>query len=253
MATPLVEVVGLGKRYPPPFRPLAWLRGDRPGPREALVDVSFDIQPGEVVGLVGPNGAGKSTLLRILAGLLLPSAGTARVASCDVVAERPHSRREVGSALSEDRGLSGRLSARENLRFFAALFGLHGQPAHARIAELAERFEAVKLLDRDVRTLSSGEKARLALIRALLHRPKVVLLDELTRSLDPGAATRLRRQLVSEVSSHGAAVLFASHDLQEVEAITSRALLLEHGRAVAFGPWAQVQEPAQRVFSQVEA
>ncbi|MBX5484759.1 MAG: ABC transporter ATP-binding protein [Myxococcaceae bacterium] len=253
MAEPLVEVQGLAKTYPPPLRPLARLRGRSEPPREALRDVSFEIAGGEVVGLIGPNGAGKSTLLRILAGLLLPSSGTARVAHLDVVADRPRSRRAIGAALSEDRGLSPRITARENLRFFAALFGLNGREAASRIAELAERFEASSLLDRPVRNLSSGEKARLVLIRALLHRPQVVLLDELTRSLDPGAAIRLRRQIAREVADRGAAVLFASHDLMEVESLSRRVVLLDRGRCVAFGPFAEVRQRADEVFARAEA
>jgi ABC-2 type transport system ATP-binding protein len=245
-----VEVAGLSKTYPPSFHPIGWLRGTRPGPRQALFDLSFEIGQGEVVGLIGPNGAGKSTLLRILAGLLLPSSGTARVSGRDVVMDRPHSRSEVGAALSEDRGLSPRLSARENLRFYAALFGLGPSEGDARIAELAPRFEASALLDREVRTLSTGEKARIVLVRALLHRPKVVLLDELTRSLDPGAALRLRAQVVSEVAGRGAAVLFASHDLHEVEAISSRVLLMKKGRRVAFGPLDEIRSAADEVFAE---
>ncbi|MGA9520085.1 MAG: ABC transporter ATP-binding protein [Myxococcaceae bacterium] len=245
-----VEVRLLAKTYPPPFRPIAWVRGQRPGPRQALEDLSFEIASGEVVGLIGPNGAGKSTLLRILAGLLLPSAGSAVVSDRDVVRDRPSSRQQVGAALSEDRGLSPRLTARENLRFYAALFGLSRREGEARIADLAPRFEATSLLDREIRTLSTGEKARIVLVRALLHRPRVVLLDELTRSLDPGAARRMRGQVVSEVAGHGAAVLFASHDLHEVEAITSRVLLLRKGRRVAFGPFSEIRAAADEVFTE---
>jgi ABC-2 type transport system ATP-binding protein len=206
-----------------------------------------------VVGLIGPNGAGKSTLLRILAGILLPSSGTALTAGRDVVLDRPRSRGEVGAALSEDRGLSPRLSARENLRFYAALFGLSGSEGEARVGELAPRFEASALLDREVRTLSSGEKARVVLVRALLHRPKLVLIDELTRSLDPGAARRLRAQVVSEVAGRGSAVLFASHDLQEVEAISSRVLLMRKGRRVAFGTFDEIRKNAEEVFAEAPA
>ena len=253
MSAPLVEVRDLAKTYPPPFRPLHLLRGRRGEGRQALRGISFDIAEGEVVGLIGPNGAGKSTLLRILSGLLLPTDGSARVADLDVVKDRPHSRRALGAALSEDRGLSPRLSARDNLRFFAALFGLSRQDAEQRIAELGERFEAMRLLDRPVRTLSTGEKARLVLIRALLHRPKVVLLDELTRSLDPGASARMRTHVAREVAGRGAAVLFASHDLQEVESLASRVLLLDGGTCAAFGPFAEVKAHADQVFAKVQA
>ncbi|WP_158502091.1 ABC transporter ATP-binding protein [Vitiosangium sp. GDMCC 1.1324] len=248
---PEVEVVALEKTYPRPLWPWARLRGRKEAPRAALRGVSFEVRAGEVVALIGPNGAGKSTLLRILSGLLLPGAGTARVASRDVVRERPECRREVGAALADDRGLSPRLTARQNLSFYAALYGVPTHEVDARIQELAGTLEARRLLDREVRTLSSGEKARVVMMRALLHRPRVLLLDEVTRSLDPGAARRLRTRLLSEVAARGTAVLFASHDLAEVEAVAHRVLLLDAGRIAAAGTFAEVRPVAESVFAAV--
>jgi ABC-type multidrug transport system ATPase subunit len=244
-ALPEVEVLGISKSYPPP----PWRLGGRRSPLMALDNVSFAVRSGELVALIGPNGAGKSTLLRILAGLLLPSRGAARVAQLDVVRDRPKSRQVIGTVLSEDRGLSPRLTVKENLEFYATLYGLGRSDAFARIAELAERFEATPFLHREVRTLSTGERARAVLIRALLHRPRVVLLDEVTRSLDPGAASRLRRQILAEVAGRGAAVLFASHDLSEVQAVASGVLLLHQGQAARFGSFAQVRPEAERIFA----
>lgn len=256
MPPPAIEVVGLSKRYPPPFRLRHLIPGVRrrhPGPEKpALDNVSFSVSPGDILAIIGPNGAGKSTLLRILCGLLLPSSGTARVASLDVVTDRPHSRRQIGAALSEDRSASPRLTVRQNLRFFGSLYGLSGKASHLRIAELAERLEMVPLLDRTVRTLSMGEKARVGLARALLHRPSVVLLDEVTRSLDPGAAKRIRQKVLAEVAGSGAAVLLASHDLVEVESLASRVLLLHRGTIAAAGTFAEIRGRAEEVFSAVE-
>ncbi|HYO58028.1 ABC transporter ATP-binding protein [Archangium sp.] len=246
-----VEAVALEKTYPRPWWSWARLRSRKEAPRIALRGVSLEVRAGEVVALIGPNGAGKSTLLRILSGLLLPSAGTARVASRDVVRERPGCRREVGAALADDRGLSPRLTARQNLRFYAALYGVPPREVDPRIAELAGTLEARRLLDREVRTLSTGEKARVVLMRALLHRPRVLLLDEVTRSLDPGAARRLRTRLLSDVAARGAAVLFASHDLAEVEAVAHRVLLLDGGRIAAAGTFAEVRPAAEAVFAAV--
>jgi ABC-2 type transport system ATP-binding protein len=248
---PEVEVTALEKTYPPPFWPWARLRGRKVEARPALRGLSFDIHAGEVVALIGPNGSGKSTLLRILSGLLLPDAGTARVASRDVVRERPQCRRDVGAALSDDRGLSPRLTPRQNLRFYAALYDVPGAEVDARIEELAGALEARRILDREVRTLSSGQKARVVLMRALLHRPRVLLLDEVTRSLDPGAARRVRTRLVADAAARGTAVLFASHDLAEVEAVAHRVLLLDAGRLLASGPFAQVRAAADAVFAAV--
>lgn len=247
MSAAEIDVTHLTKRYPPPLAPFRFWARESP-PVCALQDISFQVHPGEVVAIIGPNGAGKSTLLRILCGLLLPTEGSARVAQLDVVIDRPRSRRAVGAALADDRGLSPRLSVRQNLEFFAALYSLETRDVPRRISELAERLEATPILDRYVRTLSSGERARAVLIRSLLHRPRVLLVDELTRSLDPGAAVRLRAQILEDVARQGSAVLFASHDLSEVEAIASRVLLLSEGRVAAFGTFAQVNSAAKSVF-----
>jgi ABC-2 type transport system ATP-binding protein len=246
----VLEVDRLGKRYPKPIFGRPWQLRPPVLEREALRNVTFQAAAGEVVALIGPNGAGKSTLLRILAGLLLPSEGRARVAQLDVVADRPRSRAVVALALSDDRGLSPRLTVRENLEFFAALYAMRSRDAAERIRSLAERLEASALLDRPVRTLSTGEKARAILVRVLLHRPKLVLVDELTRSLDPGAAVRIRRQLLADAAGQGATVLFASHDLSEVQSIASRVLLLAHGRAAAWGRYEEVQPVANEVFAE---
>ncbi|MBU8896031.1 ABC transporter ATP-binding protein [Corallococcus sp. M34] len=248
---PQVEVVALEKTYPPP--PFAWLRGRRARPRPALRGLSFHVDAGEVVALIGPNGAGKSTLLRILCGLLLPEGGHARVAGLDVVEGRPEVRRHVGAALSDDRGLSPRLTPRQNLRFFAALYDVPSHEVDPRIEELARMLEAQPLMDREVRTLSSGEKARVVLMRAMLHQPRVLLLDEVTRSLDPGAARRVRTRVLGEAAARGTAVLFASHDLEEVRAVAARVVLLDQGRIAAQGRYADVHPAAQALFALAEA
>jgi ABC-type multidrug transport system ATPase subunit len=243
-----IAVRGLSKRYPAPW---SWARlsGGSAAPPEALRDVTFQLAPGEVLALIGPNGSGKSTLLRILAGLLLPTRGDARVAELDVVRDRPASRARVGTAWGEDRGLSSRLSVRENLRFFGALYGLSSGRVAERIAALARQLESTALLDRPVRTLSGGERARAALMRALLHAPKVLLLDEVTRSLDPGAGARIRAWLLDEAKRSGLAMVIASHDLSEVAAMAGRVLVLDAGATAALGPWDEVRAAAQSVFA----
>jgi ABC-2 type transport system ATP-binding protein len=246
--SPAISVRALSKRYPAPGWP--WRRADR---SDALRDLTFELSSGEVLALIGPNGSGKSTLLRILAGLLLPTTGEARLGELDVVRDRPASRGRVGAAWGEDRGLAARLSVRENLRFFGALYGLSGPAISERVGALAQRLECAPLLDRPVRTLSGGERARAALMRALLHGPKLLLLDEVTRSLDPGAGARIRSWLVEEAKRSGLAVVVASHDLAEVAAVAGRVLLLDRGAAAAFGPWSDVRSTAESVFARSAA
>lgn len=229
---PEIETHSLGKTY---LRP-------------ALREVTFEVKSGEIVTLIGPNGAGKSSLMRILAGLLLPSTGRARVGQCDVVKDRPRSRRQVGVALSNDRGLSSRLSVRDNLIFFGALYGLPGRQTLQRIHQLAIPFESEKLLSKPVRTLSSGEKARIVLIRAMLHRPRVLLLDEVTQSLDPGTAARIRLELLRQVEQDGTAVLLATHDLVEAKLLGKRTLLLNHGSVEAFGNYLSIESTVTAAF-----
>jgi ABC-type multidrug transport system ATPase subunit len=201
----------------------------------ALRGVSFDVQRGEAVALLGTNGAGKTTLLRILATLLLPTKGRARVAGFDPAREPAAVRNHIGYHAGSDLGFYPRLTARENLRFFGRLNHLSDAYLETRIPAAAQQFQVADCLDRQVRTLSSGTIQRLSLLRALLHQPQVLLLDEPTRSLDPLAAGDFRRFLKSEIlGRHGTTLLFASHTLSEIEFLADRIAVLKDGRLVAF-------------------
>jgi ABC-type multidrug transport system ATPase subunit len=197
----------------------------------ALRGVSFELKHGEILALVGANGAGKSTLLRILTTLLIPTHGRARVCGFDVAQEPAKVRLQIGYHTGADACFYARLSGRENLNLFAGLNNLSSNETARRIAELTDLFGLGPLLDRQVRTLSTGNIHRLGLARAMLHRPSVLLLDEPTRSLDPLAAAEFRRFLLEQiVGKHGAAVLFASHTLSEVEQLAGRVMVLDRGR-----------------------
>jgi len=238
VATEALRVEELEKYFPPAaggwrgfLHPLA--KATSP----ALRGVSFSVQSGEVVALVGANGAGKSTLLRILTTLLLPTKGRAWVGGADVAREPARVLRQLGFHSGSDSSFYARLTARENLRLFAALNNIAHAEASARIAHLSELLHLDSVLERQVRTLSTGTVHRLGLARALLHRPSVVLLDEPTRSLDPLAAAEFRRFLRDEVvRGQGATVLFASHTLAEVEQLAARVALLHSGRLLACEP-----------------
>lgn len=201
----------------------------------ALRGVSLQVKQGEAVALLGVNGAGKTTLLRILATLLLPTRGTAALAGHDTTKEPAAVRRQIGYHAGSDLGFYARLTGRQNLQFFGRLNHLADKFCADRIADLGERLGLQNNLDRQVRTLSSGTIQRLSLLRALLHQPKILLLDEPTRSLDALAAADFRRFLKAEVlRGQGTPLLFASHTLQEIEFLADRVAVLNQGKLLAF-------------------
>ena len=200
----------------------------------ALRGVSFEVPPGEVFALVGANGAGKSTLLRILTTLLIPTRGRAQVGGFDVAREAAKVRLQIGYHTGGDACFYARLTGRENLVLFAGLNNISLAAASRRIDELSEPFGIGELLERQVRTLSTGNIHRLGLARAMLHRPSILILDEPTRSLDPLAAAEFRRFLLEQiVGAHGTTMIFASHTLAEVEQLAGRIAVLEGGRLLA--------------------
>jgi ABC-2 type transport system ATP-binding protein len=214
-----IRLVGLSRTYRP--------RGGRAV--QALEGVSFEVRPGEIVGLLGANGAGKTTTVRILATLLLPTGGEATVAGADVVREPRRVRSLCGVSFGGDLGLYGRLSARDNLRYFATMYRLDPRRARDRVELLLRQ---VGLADRAadrVENFSRGMRQRLHLARAVLHDPAVLLLDEPSAGLDPHAARDVRA-LVSGLAEQGRAILLTTHDLWEAEALCSRIVVLDHGR-----------------------
>src|SRR5271156_1248406 len=225
----------LEKSYPPAMSGWRALLQPFAAPNVAAVKgVSLEVKAGEAVALLGANGAGKSTLLRILATLLLPSRGTVMVGGFDAAREPAAVRRQLGYHAGSDQGFYPRLTGRENLRFFGRLNHLSDTFLRSRIRELAKHFELENWLEKQVRTLSSGTIQRLSLVRTLLHEPKVLLLDEPTRSLDALAATDFRRYLKSEVlGRQGTALLFASHTLPEIEFLADRVAILKEVELIA--------------------
>jgi ABC-type multidrug transport system ATPase subunit len=200
----------------------------------ALRGVSFEVAHGEAVAILGANGAGKTTLLRILATLLLPTRGTAKLAGHDTTNDPASVRKQIGYHAGSDLGFYPRLTGGENLRFFGRLNHLPDSVITERIASLGERFNVVEALNRQVRTLSTGTIQRLSLLRSLLHDPKVLLLDEPTRSMDAIAAGNFRRFLKTEIiSRRGTSLLFASHSMQEIELLAGRVAILHQGIVVA--------------------
>ncbi|MFM8800176.1 MAG: ABC transporter ATP-binding protein [Tagaea sp.] len=219
MSVPAINVRDLTKRF----------RDDGP---PAVDAISFAVPRGTVVGLLGGNGAGKTTTISMLLGILVPTAGTVDVLGVDMVANRyPALARLNFSSPYVD--LPARLSVRENLSVFGGLYGVADLPA--RIAELADLLDLGPILDRKTGSLSSGQKTRAALAKALINRPELLLLDEPTASLDPDTADRVRGHLADYAKRSGAAILLASHNMAEVERLCADVLMMKGGRIVDRG------------------
>jgi ABC-2 type transport system ATP-binding protein len=193
----------------------------------ALRGVDLEVPAGSVCGIIGPNGSGKSTLLRILATSVLPDGGRARVQGRDVVSDSRHVRSLIGLSTGDERALYWRLSARQNLEFAAALFGV--KPARPEIDSALELVELDADADRPVSGYSQGMARRLGLARALLHRPPVLLLDEPTRSLDPNATSHFHQVLRQIQVERGVTTLMTTHDLDEAASLCDEVRALRDG------------------------
>lgn len=222
-----VTIENLSKTYPTSFPRLKkFFRLPAKPPIEALKNVSFEIADGEIFGLIGKNGAGKTTLTKIIATLVQPSAGRVSVKNFDSVENEVAVRSLIGLATAEERSFYWRLTSEQNLIFFARLYGMTDNQARKRIAEIFEHLNLTELKKRRFAELSTGNKQRLAVARALLPAPPVLLLDEPTRSLDPLAAAEMR-DLIRSLA--GVSVLLTSHNLSEVEELCSRVAIISKG------------------------
>lgn len=228
---PSISVKDLTKVYQPSPRWMkALVKSAISEPVVALDGISFDVGPGEICAVVGPNGAGKTTTFRTLVGLTTPSSGQAMVSGFDCEHESVAVRRMVGWMPGEERSLLMRLTCNENLRFHGRLQGLTGSDLQARIADALAKVGIAHAAEHSVFALSSGMRARLQLARSLLHRPRVLILDEPTGAVDPVAAHELLRLIVSIVEEDRLAAVISSHRLEEIEALHSHVILLDQGR-----------------------
>jgi ABC-2 type transport system ATP-binding protein len=199
----------------------------------ALDSLDLEIPLGEVFGLLGHNGAGKTTTIRLLTGLISPTSGTSHVLGLESISKGSEIRARTG-VLTENPALDSRLTGRENLIYYADFFGIEPSRAARRIDFLIDAFD---LNDRDherVGTYSKGMHQRLALARAMLHEPEVLLLDEPTSGLDP-VASRVVHLMINAFRSDGGSVLLCTHNLEEAERLCDRVAVLEHGRLIATG------------------
>lgn len=200
----------------------------------AVDGLSLEVRRGEVLGFLGHNGAGKTTTVRLLNGVLAPSGGESTVLGLNPVADGPALRRRTG-VLTETPSLDERLTARENLTIYADLYGVPAGDVRRRVGELLESFGLAERADEKAGGYSKGMKQRLALARALLHRPELLFLDEPTAGLDPVAARQVLDLIQHQSRSEGHTVFLCTHNLPEAQRVCDRVAVLEHGRMVVLG------------------
>jgi ABC-2 type transport system ATP-binding protein len=234
-----VEIEALTRVFPP--------AGRNADPRTALDHIDLTIDEGEVHGLLGPNGAGKTTLCKILSTVLLPTSGRARVAGHDVVTDTARVRPLIGIVFGGERGLYTRLTARQNLRYWAALYRVPNGLAKPRVESLLQRVGLADRADHRVETFSRGMKQRLHLARGLIGDPRVLFLDEPTTGMDPVAAHEFRA-LVAQQRAEGRTILVTTHDMAEAEAVCDRVTLIDGGKLLrtesprTIGGWISAHE-----------
>jgi ABC-2 type transport system ATP-binding protein len=233
--TVAIEAVGLTKDFEKGRRTL-WQRllreSDQRETFRAVDGVDLQVNQGEVFGILGPNGAGKTTTMRMLATLLEPTSGTATVLGHDLVHGARDIRRRLGAVLSGERSLYWKLTARENLEYFAALYHVPPDEARGRITTILEQVHLTDRADDYVEKYSTGMRQRLVLARALLPAPPLLLLDEPTVGLDPQASRDLRERVLA-LRDEGRTILLTTHYMEEADQLCDRIAIIDHGRVVA--------------------
>ncbi len=224
MYTPMIELLNLTKKF---------------DDFTAVDRVTLSVAAGEIVALLGPNGAGKTTTVRMIGGILRPTEGRAIVAGYDVTRHPREVRRRVGF-LTEHPGLYLRMRGREYLEFFGGLMGLTARETERRATELLDKLDMREAWERRMGTYSKGMRQKMALVRALLHDPPVLLLDEPTSAMDPHSA-RLVRDAIFTLRDHRRAIVLCTHNLTEAEALADRIAIIRRGRIVALGSIAELK------------
>jgi sodium transport system ATP-binding protein len=214
------------------------------GTFRALDGVSFQAKSGEIFGLLGPNGAGKTTAMRIISSAMLPTSGTAKVMGYDVLKQTREASMHLG-VLTEEAGLYGRLTSLENLTFYGRLYGLSREQVNDRIEELSELLDMGEYINRNTEGFSKGMRQKIAIARAIIHDPSVLLLDEPTAGLDVGSARTIVDFIKSE-SRKDRVIVLSTHLMNEAEKICHRFGIINKGKMVAIGTLEELQEKAGR-------
>lgn len=245
----IIQVENLSKTYVSKTRK-GLFKTDR---REvtALDAVNLTIEDGELFGLLGPNGAGKTTLIKCLTTLLLPSSGAARVNGYDIYKEDNLVRASLGCMLMGERGLYWKLTGRENLEYFAALYHVPASKRKDRVNYLVELLDLGEFADRTVETLSSGQKMKFAFTRSLISDAPILLLDEPTNTMDVQGARELRRIVRMLNEEEGKTIVYTTHIMQEADELCDRVAIIDHGKIIALDTPAELKASLQVESSSV--
>ncbi|MCP4046268.1 MAG: ATP-binding cassette domain-containing protein [Gammaproteobacteria bacterium] len=203
------------------------------GKVKAVRGISFKVHDGEITGLLGPNGAGKTTTLRMLYSLLPPDEGEIRIDGLDPTKDAMAIKRTLG-VVPDSRGLYTRMSARENIAYYGKLHGMSGKDINTRIGELVETLDMADFIERRTEGFSQGQRVKVAIARAMVHKPQTVMLDEPSNGLDVMSTRALRRYVIS-LKEAGHSVILSTHIMQEVAALCDRIVIIANGRIAADG------------------
>src|SRR3990170_3059141 len=237
MSEPIIRVQFLSKMFLSKVR----TRGKKEKKEvHALKDVSLDIYDGEIFGLLGPNGAGKTTLIKCLTTLLLPTSGRMWINGFDVLKQENMVRASIGCMLMGDRGLYWKLTGRENLDYFGALYHVPREVRVKRIEDLVSLLKLTDFVDRTVETYSSGQRMILAFAKALINDAPILILDEPTVTMDVPTARELRH-IVKELNRQGKTILYTTHLMHEAEELCNRVAIIDHGKIIDLGTTAALK------------
>lgn len=242
----VIETINLSKRFYA-AKNLRQFIFNPPGKTKTVLavnQVNLQVKKRELFALVGPNGAGKTTLIKMLTCLILPTEGKAKVNGYDIVQDESEVKNSIGLLTGEERSFYWRLTGRENLNFFASLYGLSGEKTRERIKELSVLLK-IEDLDKRFQEYSTGMKQRFAIARCLLNNPTILFMDEPTKNLDPIAADGLRNFIKKElVECQGKTVLFSTHNLKEAASLGTNIAIMDKGRIKAYGNLEELRKNA---------
>ena len=207
----------------------------------AVDDISFEVNPGEIVGLLGENGAGKTTTMRVIATMMTPSNGDVKVNNYTITKDPDKVRKNLGVLFGGDVGLYDRLTARENIAYFAELNGLSKVETEERIRYLAKACQITDFMDKKAKGFSRGMRQKVSIARSIVHDPKVMLFDEPTTGLDISAARSIH-DFIRQCKKEGKAILLSSHSMYEVEKLCDRVIMMHKGKVIESGTLDDIRE-----------